>query len=727
MRVFANASATVEREDELDLIGKAARDGVHVSAIALAIFYLAAFLGHIWLLDGDARIWMATLAAISVAFLTAIAFITFSRGIPTQRMSAYGFVVSLVAVVNVVSHMILLEDPVQVNYLGIILVVAGYVLTSTTWFTCVVVSVWIATLGVALTQDAPNLSGNQLFLVLAYTAAGFVIHGSHVRTLLRSQYHLEKVRSARGQVETAVQAHAKSEDRLQAIFDSALDGILIFDESGHIQMSNHAASLLFDYSEDELFNIHVKALLPQNIAELSDSIVVRMMGMKDSHFAGVQREMQGRKKNGSQFPMDMSLNVFAAGQQKMFVAIFRDISDRAAIERSLKEAKAEAERANMAKSRFLSNMSHELKTPLNAIIGYSDMLLEDLEEGESINTKDDIEKINKAGHRLLSLISNVIEVARLDAGEIAVDIQTFELRPFVRDIQMRFELVAKDSEIKFSCDVECELSVIASDSNHIRRCLLLILENAFKFTQAGEVNLRVGQKSVDGQDYICFAVGDTGIGMSAEQLSSIWGLFEQADSTNTRAYGGTGLGLAIAARLAKVLDGQVQVVSEPDRGSTFTVEIPVRSEGGYSDTIHEPLVGAGVAESPEGTEEESQDLVLLIDDDPLVRDIVSRIVEKNGWKVLLAENGKEGLDLLGKFRPLAILLDLKMPEMNGFEFLDRLAALPHSKNIPVAIISSMDLSSDDIARLENRVQAILNKSPLRGDRIMSVLTQIIRD
>ena len=371
------------------------------------------------------------------------------------------------------------------------------------------------------------------------------------------------------------------------------------------------------------------------------------------------------------------------------VGVFTDISDLKSREAelaemvvSLEKARDQAMDATQAKSRFLANMSHELRTPLNAIIGYSEMLEEDAQERGDNDTVADLKKIHTSGRHLLALINEILDLSKIEVGKMELFLEDIELSMLLDDIINTINPVLEKQHNKLKIDIADDLGVIHTDQTKLRQILLNLLSNAAKFTRRGEVGLTAQSAMKDGSSWLSIAVSDTGIGMTEEQKSRIFDEFLQADASTTRKYGGSGLGLSISRRFCEMLGGSIKVSSTPDVGSTFTIQLPVSSV----DATSTPEV----ALKDQMPDSSGACKVLVIDDDPTVRDLISRYLAKEGYQVKSANAGMEGLSLAKQFRPDVISLDVLMPGMDGWSVLSHLKEDADTADTPVVMISIID-------------------------------------
>jgi signal transduction histidine kinase/DNA-binding NarL/FixJ family response regulator len=365
-----------------------------------------------------------------------------------------------------------------------------------------------------------------------------------------------------------------------------------------------------------------------------------------------------------------------------------EVSQRKQAQEELLKAKHVAEEASRAKSTFLANMSHELRTPLNAIIGYSEMLEEEARDSQDPDHIGDLQKIQFAGKHLLSLINDVLDLSKIEAGKMPLHLETFDIRLMVDEIITTLQPAIEKNKNKLRVRMADEISTMRADVTKVRQILFNLLSNACKFTDHGTIGLDVDRKLEDGLDWIRFQVTDTGIGIAPKQRENLFKEFAQADTSIARKYGGTGLGLAISYKFVQLMKGRIGVESELGKGATFTAELPAHVKTETGDTVRpEGSSSAVTAPSPAKTD---QDTILVIDDDAAVRDLMTRFLSKLDLNVVAARNGEEGLRLAAKIHPLIITLDVVMPGQDGWSVLNQLKADPELSEIPVIMVTIVD-------------------------------------
>jgi PAS domain S-box-containing protein len=452
--------------------------------------------------------------------------------------------------------------------------------------------------------------------------------------------------------------------------------IVALDNREDIVSINPAFERLFGFTASEVVGRNLDRLITTE--EMRREAVGYTRQAADDHAVKVVR--QRLRKDGTLVDVEvLAVPVTVAGQRVGVMGLYHDITE-------LLLARREAEAANSAKSQFLASMSHELRTPLNAIIGYSEMLQEEVADLGQTALAPDLEKIRTAGRHLLSLINDILDLSKIEAGKLELYLEPFDVEAVVREVATTVTpLVEKNGN---RLEVRCAdgIGMMHSDLTRTRQVLLNLLSNACKFTTGGAITLAAErERPADGTgDWLVFRVSDTGIGMTPEQLAKLFEAFTQADASTSRHYGGTGLGLAITRRFCRMMGGDVNVASIAGRGSTFTVRLPA-SPGERREAPAAPAADAADAggAAPSGT-------LLVIDDDPEARALMQRFLGKEGFRILEAADGPTGLLLARELKPDVITLDVLMPGMDGWEVLSALKDDPELAAIPVVLATIVD-------------------------------------
>lgn len=480
-----------------------------------------------------------------------------------------------------------------------------------------------------------------------------------------------------------------SEERLRLIINTALDAVITMNAEGLITNWNSEAEKTFGWSSQEALGLRLsEIIMPRRYREDHERGLRRFLSTGEGMMLRQRTEITALHRDGHEFPVEVATSPVKFGGQWIFSSFIRDITEQKRAEEELLSAKLAAEEANRAKSIFLANMSHELRTPLNAIIGYSEMLEEETNELGKVAVVQDLQKIQSAGKHLLALINDILDLSKIEAGKMALHIETFDVAQMVEEIASTVQPAVAKNANTLEVDVTKNAGEMHGDLTKVRQMLLNLLSNACKFTDHGVISLNVDRKTIDRRDWLQFEVGDTGIGVTAEQKENLFREFSQADTSIARKYGGTGLGLAITRRFIQMMRGTITVDSQPGRGSTFTIQLPVDfiPESGEPAPSELPL--AVLAESQ--PVHPDRGTILVIDDDPAVRDLTSRFLTKLGFHVVTGKSGAEGLRLAKKVHPVLITLDVMMPELDGWCVLKELKADPGLAEIPVIMVTIVD-------------------------------------
>ena len=497
--------------------------------------------------------------------------------------------------------------------------------------------------------------------------------------------------------------------RIKAILDTAAEGIVTFDDHGVIDGFNQAAETIFGYRASEVSGQKVDRLMDVPPRGNDTCVPLEAPGATESvrlvkQVVRTRGEIVGRRKDGSTFPMEVAFSEVPLGGRRLVTGIFRDITERRRAEEEirrmneelegrvrvrtleLEEAKAKLEvalsgamEAAKAKDSFMASMNHELRTPLTTIIGYVQELQEDgVPDADEMGER--LRIVLDAGEHMRDLVNDILDLAKIHSGTpLKLAPEDFEVAPLLGSIRSLGRTLAQKNGNELVFEPAANLGRMYADRMRVRQIMLNLLSNACKFTERGRVTLRAWRETGQDGERIGLQVQDSGIGMTAEQLRRLGERFYQVDQTNTSKQGGTGLGMAITKSLCHTMGGTFEVESEPGRGSTFTVRLPARAALAAAPEEARPVP------APTG-----RDLILVVDDDANVRDLLTRFLVKEGLRVHATESSTRAVELARQLQPLAITLDVLMPELDGWTVLAALKSDPVTADIPVIMLTIED-------------------------------------
>ncbi|NLE64605.1 MAG: PAS domain S-box protein [Elusimicrobia bacterium] len=449
----------------------------------------------------------------------------------------------------------------------------------------------------------------------------------------------------------------RSRELFKVVFDHTAAAITVTDREERIVAWNPFAEKLLEMNREDLFNKPVCELYPEREWRKMRKLNIKKKGV----LSGIMTQVM--LKDGSLLDVDASISILKDAQGEVIgsIGILRDISKQKKMQEMALQAKMEAEEANHSKSVFLAKMSHELRSPMNAVIGMLDLTLDTELNDEQ---RDNLKVSREAATNLLGLLNDILDLSKAEAGRITIEAIEISLREVVHSVCRGLQVLAAKKDIELRYDVAPDVPrLVMGDPVRLRQIIINLVNNSIKFTHKGFV--AVGVKVLSRQDdkaELFFSVSDTGIGIPKDRIGSLFELFTQVDEKTSRRYGGTGLGLAICKKIVEMMDGRIWAESEEGKGSSFNfiLKLPVREsqDAKTSGMAGDPAAGGG---------DIGRIKILLAEDNLVNQKIAVKILEKRGWEVVTALNGQEAIDLLSKTHFDVVLMDDLMPEMSGVE------------------------------------------------------------
>ena len=561
-----------------------------------------------------------------------------------------------------------------------------------------------------LFPPAPALIPRITFFMLVVSAVGLIL-GAVVTERLRIGNELQ----------------ARTSYLNSLIANSPL-GIIVLDQKGKVELTNPAFQKLFlrDPAGESVSSTFTGA---------DHTPAVSAQVLSGRAFRGT---VQHQRKDGKVLDLDLqAVPLVVNGVQRGALGIYTDISEQIkaseaqrqqaqSLRRMVAElsiAKEAAETANRTKSEFLANMSHEIRTPMNGIIGMTELALDTKLTQEQ---REYLGMVKSSAGSLLSLINDILDFSKIEAGKLDIESVDFSLRNTLGDVTSTLRMRVQQKGLKFACHIPLELpDALVGDPSRLSQIVINLVGNALKFTATGEVAVRVAMEAETADQAVFhFSVADTGIGISQEKQKLIFEAFTQSDSSTTRQYGGTGLGLSISSRLVALMGGNIWVESQPGQGSTFHFKLKLGLQ--KFPASPPPLTADGPAPLQVPTEDQRRFKILLAEDNVVNQKVAVRFLEKRGHTVVLAESGKKALDAWRKQTFDIILMDVQMPEMDGFEATARIREREKSsrKHIPIIALTAHAMVGDRQRCLAAGMDDYVSK-PINVDDLVAAIERLL--
>lgn len=478
-------------------------------------------------------------------------------------------------------------------------------------------------------------------------------------------------------------ARRHAEERAKMLVEAAPNAIVLVNADGEIELINSQSEQLFGYTRSELIGEKVEMLIPEQMRPNHPTLRESYHEAPTQRQMGGNRELFARHKSGRSIPVEVGLAPIIAGGRRLIQAAVIDITARKAAEHKLREQAEQLALANRYKSEFLANMSHELRTPLNSILILSEQLKLNADGNLSNKQTDHADIINRSGSDLLSLINDILDLSKIEAGRMTLIMENVDVREMVAKLESTFQAMADAKSIQLRSEIHDDVpSIINTDGQRLQQIIRNLLSNALKFTEQGQIVVEIKVVETDiiatpDHRALCIAVRDTGIGIAPEQQETIFQAFRQADGSTSRRFGGTGLGLTISRQLAELLGGEILLESRVGGGSTFRLFIPL-SDAKKTTTTTEVKISGPKANAPS---------ILVVEDDPGFSQVLSDTANQYGFTCYATSSGVQAIKLLQEHRFEGIVLDLLLPDISGWQVLKEVRANPETQHLPVHIVT----------------------------------------
>ena len=516
--------------------------------------------------------------------------------------------------------------------------------------------------------------------------------------------------------EQEAQENAK---RLDQIMDTAAEGIITSDISGTIESFNHAAEDIFGFTAKDIIGKNIDLLIPGSLKHKHSEYVEKYVETGESLIVGVGREVQAQRKDGSVFPASIAISDMQFNHKRIFTAIIHDITPIKENESALIESKEEAEKANLVKSEFLSSMSHDLRTPLNAVLGYGQLLEGNPSEPLTKDQSEYVEQILNGGKHLLNLINDILDLAKIEADKVELFIEELDLHSILDECIILIQPLAEEHNIQINDNYKNQDNkFIKADNTRIKQILLNILSNAIKYNKKNG-SITIEHQIID-KNKLRINIKDTGLGIADDKQINMFTPFFRVNDNNSSAEG-TGIGLTISKKLIEIMNGSINFVSKIGKGSTFWIEIPLieRVENQQDNLITNQSNKYLMFDKLEAS-------VLYVEDNAAnIRLMKSLTGNIEGLKLMVAINARDGIALAKEKQPDIIILDINLPDMNGIDVFKELGNLPETAHIPVIALSAAASNSDIQKGLSAGFKYYLTK-PMDLNEIISAMKSSLK-
>jgi protein-histidine pros-kinase len=500
-----------------------------------------------------------------------------------------------------------------------------------------------------------------------------------------------------------------AEEHLRLIVEGAPNANIVVDHAGIITLVNAQTERLFGYDRAELLGAPVDMLVPERFRGGHGALRTGYHGTATARPMGAGRDLYGLRKDGTEVPVEIGISPIRTPKGDFVLTSVVDITERKNTEEMRRERDRALDASNL-KSQFVATMSHELRTPLNAIIACAELLSSTaLEERQ----RAFVETIDESAEALLALISSILDFSKIEAGKLDLEARTFELEGLVESAAGVLAHQARQKDLRLHVDVDPSIAgVLLGDADRLRQILLNLIANALKFTAIGGVVVRaIPVETSSGHAVVRFEVEDTGIGIHPDVVPKLFEPFVQGDSSSSRRFGGTGLGLSISKRLVELMQGEIGVISEPERGSLFWFTARF---GRPSAAASEPVAASPSARALDATPASASSRVLVAEDNESLREILVHQFAQLGVPVMLVANGREAVDAVRRGDFALVFMDCHMPEMDGFAATRAIRAEEggRRRNVPIVAMTANAFREDRDACLAAGMDDYLAK-PVR--------------